>query len=147
MKPPVPRTERDVGVRAERVVVVVTEGVECRLRDAGASRGEDDGRRTLPRNLHRLRKPLALSEQCLRLWPAKADASCLQELFVFGDQGRTGCPSEERRDPLWWETVADGTGYMSGPDQGQHQSHVTLVFGQIQRHPAPWFEFSETERR
>src|SRR5919202_6885714 len=50
MEPPVAGPERDVSVRAERIVVVVAEGVERRLRDTGAPRGEYDGRGALQRD-------------------------------------------------------------------------------------------------
>src|SRR5215207_1602320 len=147
MEPPVARPERNVGVRAERAVVVVAERMERRLRDISAPCGEDDGRRTLLRNIRRLRTLLAISEQGLRCWPAQASAGRLQEFFVFGDQGRAGRLLEELRDALWWEAVADGAGYMSGADQGEHQRHVALVFGQMERHPASRFESFETARR
>jgi hypothetical protein len=68
----------------------------------------------------------------------------LQDFLVFGDQSLAGRPLEERCDAPWWKAVADGTGYVSGTDQGEYQRHVTLVFGQIERHPAPRFEFSQT---
>src|SRR5215210_1177808 len=147
MEPPVAGPERDVCVRAECAVVVVAEGVERRLRCAGAPRGEDDGRRTLQRDVRRRCKLLALSEQVLRLWPQEVSASRLQECFVIGDQGRAGRLLEQWCDPSWRYAVAQGAGYVSGPDQGEHQRHITLVSLQIQRHPAPCFEFPETKRR
>src|SRR5215204_3170852 len=132
MEPPVAGPERDVGVRAERALVVVAEGVERRLRDTGAPRGEDYGCRTLLRNVYRLGtvgEVLGhLFEQGFRRWPAQASAGRSQEFLVFGDQRRAGRPLEEPRDASWWEAVADGTGYVSGTDQGEHQRHVTLVF-------------------
>src|SRR5829696_2457469 len=115
MEPPVAGPERDIGVRAERIVVVIAKGVERRFRNAGAPRGEDDGRRPLQRYVRRLLSLLAISE--------------------------------ERCDTPWREAVADGTGYVAGPDQRKHQRDVTLVSGQVERNPAPRFEFSETERR
>src|SRR5215211_4247727 len=141
MEPPVAGPERDVGVRAERIVVMVAEGVERRFRNAGAPRGEDDGRRPLQRYVRRL---LAISEQGFRPWLAKVGADRLQELFVFGDQDRAGRPLEERCDGPWRETVAYGTGDVSCTDQGKHKRHVTLVSLQIERHPAPGLEPSET---
>src|SRR5829696_2512210 len=147
MEPPVAGPERDIGVRAERAVVVVAERVERRLRKTAAPRGEDDGRRTLVRYIRRLRTLLAFSEQSFRRRPAQAGACRLQEFFVFGDQGRAGHPLEEPRDASWWEAVADRAGYVSGTDQGEHQRHVSLVFGQMERHPASRFEPFETERR
>src|ERR687893_2112524 len=143
MEPPVAGPERDIGVRAERTVVVVAKRMERRLRGTGATRGEDDGRRTPLRNIRRLRTLPALSEQGSRLWLVEARAN----IFVFGDQGRTGRPPEEFRDAPWWEAVTDGAGYVSGTDQGEHQRHVSLVFGQMERHPASRFEPSEMERR
>src|SRR5919112_301500 len=131
MEPPIAGPERDVGVRAERAVVVVAERVERRLRGTGAPRSEDDGSGTLLRYIRRPRTPGEvrgyLFEQGRRLWLDEADS--LQEFFVFGDQGRTGRALQEPRDAPRWEAIADGTGYVSGTDQGQHQRHVTLVFG------------------
>src|SRR5215203_1945582 len=129
MEPPVAGPERDIGVRAERIVVVIAKGVERRFRNAGAPRGEDDGRRPLQRYVRRLLSLLAISEQGFR--PAKVGADPLEELC----------------DTPWREAVADGTGYVAGPDQRKHQRDVTLVSGQVERNPAPRFEFSETERR
>src|SRR5215213_11967558 len=102
MEPPVAGPERDIGVRAERIVVVIAKGVERRFRNAGAPRGEDDGRRPLQRYVRRLLALLAISEQGFRPWLAKVGADRLQELFVVGDQGRAGCPLEELGDPPWW---------------------------------------------
>src|SRR3712207_4719658 len=140
MQPPVAGPKRDVGVRAERAVVVVAERVDRRLRGTGAPRGKDYGHRTLLRNVYRLRKVGGalghLSEQGFGPRHAKASACRLQEFLVFGYQGRAGRPPEQPRHASWWEAVAEGTGYVSGTDQGKHQSHVTLVFGQMERHPA-----------
>src|SRR5215211_6247836 len=102
MEPPIARPERKVGVRAERIVVVVAEGVERRLGYAGAPRGEDDGRRSLQRYVRRLLALLAISEQILKPWPAKVGTGRLQQFFVFGDQCRAGRPLEELRNVLWW---------------------------------------------
>jgi hypothetical protein len=77
----------------------------------------------------------------------KIRARHLQELFVFGDQGRAGRHPEELCDAAWWKAVADGAGYVPGTDQGEYQRHVSLVFGQMERHPASRFEPFETERR
>src|SRR5918997_225626 len=127
MEPPVAGPERDVGVRAERTVVVVAEGVERRLRRTGAPRGEDDGRRSLQRDVRRLCKLFALSDQILRLKPSEVSAGRLQEFFIFGDKGRAGRLPEECCETSWRYAVAQGTGYVSGPDQGQHQRHIALV--------------------
>src|SRR5919112_2988895 len=149
MEPPVAGPERDVGVRAESAVVVVAERVERCLRGTGAPRGEDDGSRTLVRNIHGLRTVAGASgrpfEQGRRLW--LEEASTLQEFYVFGDQGRAGRLPEELRNASWWEAVADGAGYVPGTDQGEYQRYETLVFGQLERHSASRFEPSETERR
>src|SRR5215208_7056269 len=121
MEPPVAGPERDVGVRAERTVVVVTKRMERRLRGTGAPRGEDYGRRSLLRNVYRLRTVGGalghLFEQGFRRWSAQTSAGRLQEFLVFGDQCRAGRPLEEPRDAPWWEAVADGTGHVSGTDQ------------------------------
>src|SRR5215210_2315901 len=95
VEPPVAGPERDVCVRAERAVVVVAEGVERRLRRTGAPRGEDYGRRPLQRDVRRLCKLLATSEQVLRLRPQEVGAGSLKEFFVFGDQDRAGRLLEE----------------------------------------------------
>ena len=102
VEPSVAGTERDIGVRAEGAVVVVAEGVDRRLRHTGAPRGKDNCRRTLLRNIRRLRTLLAPSEQGFGLWPSQASSSCLQKFLVFGDQGRAGRLPEEPRDALWW---------------------------------------------
>ena len=62
VEPPVPGPEGDVGVRAERIVVVVAEGVERRLRNAGTPRSEDYGRGTLQGDVLRLGALMALRE-------------------------------------------------------------------------------------
>ena len=47
---------------------------------------------------------LRAGRQALRY--ENVSANCLQEILVFGDQGRTGRPPEEFRDAPWWEAIA-----------------------------------------